>query len=208
MFDIGRREYALRGVVEKPMLSAALLLLSSSIAPLARSFVLETTPAIETHESAPQIVTLNSNDGSKGIDNEKGKVTIQQAGSYFLMAAGQIGGTGKGTVRLWMRQSGKDVDNSNTIQAIEGGGFTAVLVCQGVVEAKAGDKLELLFSASASDQGLGYLLLKYNGDLNTAMSFAAIISLAVLGVLLYVCVELLEGLLVQRRMSTGVHANA
>lgn len=59
----------------------------------------------------------------------------------------------------------------------------------------------------ASDSGLGYLLLKYNGDLNTAMSFAAIISLAVMGVLLFLTVELLEGFLVRKRIPAGVQAN-
>lgn len=59
----------------------------------------------------------------------------------------------------------------------------------------------------ASDRGLGYLLLKYNGDLNTAMSFAAIMSLALIGVLLYLSIELLERLLVRQKIAAGVQAN-
>jgi NitT/TauT family transport system permease protein len=55
----------------------------------------------------------------------------------------------------------------------------------------------------ASDRGLGYLLLRYNGDLNTAMSFATIITLAIMGVSLFFLVELLERLLTPHHVSTG-----
>jgi NitT/TauT family transport system permease protein len=45
----------------------------------------------------------------------------------------------------------------------------------------------------ASDRGLGFLLMQYNGDLDTAGSFAAIFILSALGLLLYGAVEVLEG---------------
>lgn len=44
----------------------------------------------------------------------------------------------------------------------------------------------------ASTKGLGYLLLQYNGDLNTPMVFATIIVLSVIGLALYYAVELAE----------------
>ena len=44
----------------------------------------------------------------------------------------------------------------------------------------------------ASDRGLGYLLMEYNGNLDTAMSFAAIFVLSALGLALYGVVELIE----------------
>lgn len=44
----------------------------------------------------------------------------------------------------------------------------------------------------ASDRGLGFLLLEYNGALDTTMTFAAIIVLSVLGLALYGIVELIE----------------
>ncbi|AMJ61556.1 ABC transporter permease [Bosea sp. PAMC 26642] len=44
----------------------------------------------------------------------------------------------------------------------------------------------------ASDNGLGYLLLGYNGSMNTSMTFATIVVLSMLGLLLYGCVELVE----------------
>ncbi len=112
--------------------------------------------------TTPKRVTLNSDDALKGITNAKGTITFSEAGTYFVMAAAQVGsadGKGKGSVRLWMRQNGEDVANSNTVQTITTG-FTAVLVCQGVAEIKAGDKLELAFSVSKEGEGLGLIASK------------------------------------------------
>jgi NitT/TauT family transport system permease protein len=44
----------------------------------------------------------------------------------------------------------------------------------------------------ASDKGLGYLLLAYNGNLDTSMVFAVILVLSVVGLLVYYAVELIE----------------
>jgi NitT/TauT family transport system permease protein len=44
----------------------------------------------------------------------------------------------------------------------------------------------------ASDNGLGYQLLGYNGNFNTSMTFAVIIVLSLLGLMLYGVVELIE----------------
>ncbi|MBL8672005.1 MAG: ABC transporter permease [Alphaproteobacteria bacterium] len=53
----------------------------------------------------------------------------------------------------------------------------------------------------ASDRGLGYLLLQYNGDLNTPMVFATIIVLSLIGLALYYAVELLERLVIPWHVS-------
>ena len=107
----------------------------------------------ESQTAGPEgkAISLDTLDASKAVDNNKGSVTIKEAGVYFVIAAGQVGATkagATGTVKLWMRQNGKDVGNSNTEQTVEDG-TTAVLVCQGVGEFKAGDKLELLQSSAA-----------------------------------------------------------
>jgi len=44
----------------------------------------------------------------------------------------------------------------------------------------------------ASDKGLGYLLLQYNGQLETPMVFAIIILLSLIGLVVYYVVELIE----------------
>ncbi len=116
--------------------------------------------------TTPKAVTLNQDDAVRGISNANGTITFAESGTYFVMAAAQVGSTdgkGKGTVRLWMRQNGEDVSNSNTEQTITPG-FTAVLVCQGVAEIKAGDKLELAFSASKGSSGLGLIASKPKGE--------------------------------------------
>ena len=44
----------------------------------------------------------------------------------------------------------------------------------------------------ASDRGLGYLLLQYNGQLDTPMVFATIVILSLIGLVVYYAVEVLE----------------
>jgi NitT/TauT family transport system permease protein len=44
----------------------------------------------------------------------------------------------------------------------------------------------------ASDRGLGYLLLQYNGNLDTPMVFAVIVLLSLIGLAIYYAVEILE----------------
>ena len=91
-------------------------------------------------------------------------VTVKQAGTYFAIAAGQAGslkGNGKGSVKLWMGLNGKAIDNSNTEQTIMGS-YTAVLVCQGIAELKAGDRLQLL--QSAAGPGLGMIATTPRGE--------------------------------------------
>jgi NitT/TauT family transport system permease protein len=53
----------------------------------------------------------------------------------------------------------------------------------------------------ASDKGLGYLLLEFNGDLNTSMVFATIIVLSIVGLVVYYAVELLERLVIPWHVS-------
>ena len=123
-------------------------------------------------DAKPKVVTMNSTDASTGITNENGVVTVAADGAYFMLAAAQVGGKAKGFVRMWMRINGKDVDNSNTEQMISEPGFTTVLVCQGVVELKKGDKVEMAFSGSAP--GLGLVVHKPTGEpLVTSMIFSA-----------------------------------
>jgi hypothetical protein len=110
----------------------------------------------------PKVVTMNSTDASKNIKQDKGVVTVNESGAFFLIAAAQVGGKTKGLVRMWMRINGKDVDNSNTEQIITDPSFTAVLVCQGVAELKRGDKVTVVFSGS--EPGVGLVIKKPAGE--------------------------------------------
>jgi NitT/TauT family transport system permease protein len=53
----------------------------------------------------------------------------------------------------------------------------------------------------ASDRGLGYLLLQYNADMNTAMTFAIVIVLSGIGLAVYFLVELAEQLAIPWHVS-------
>jgi NitT/TauT family transport system permease protein len=53
----------------------------------------------------------------------------------------------------------------------------------------------------ASNRGLGYLLLEYNGNLETAMVFAVVLVLSAIGLLVYYAVELLERLTIPWHVS-------
>jgi NitT/TauT family transport system permease protein len=53
----------------------------------------------------------------------------------------------------------------------------------------------------ASDRGLGYLLLEYNGTLNTSMAFAVIMVLSAMGLALYGIVEIAERLMIPWHVS-------
>jgi NitT/TauT family transport system permease protein len=60
----------------------------------------------------------------------------------------------------------------------------------------------------ASDRGLGYLLLEYNGDLNTPMVFAVIVFLSTIGLVVYGLVVAAERFIIpwhvsQRAVATG-----
>ena len=110
----------------------------------------------------PKVVTMNSTDGAKNIKMEKGVVRVNENGAFFIIAAAQVGGKGKGLVRMWMRVNGKDVDNSNTEQLIADPSFTAVLVSQGVAELKRGDRVAVVFSGS--EPGVGLVVKKPTGE--------------------------------------------
>ncbi|HVF62763.1 MAG TPA: ABC transporter permease [Casimicrobiaceae bacterium] len=58
----------------------------------------------------------------------------------------------------------------------------------------------------ASDKGLGYLLLQYNGQLETPMVFATIVLLSLIGVALYYAVEMLERLAIPWHVSRQASA--
>jgi len=53
----------------------------------------------------------------------------------------------------------------------------------------------------ASDKGLGYLLLQYNGQLDTPMVFATIVILSLIGLVVYYAVEIVERLAIPWHVS-------
>ncbi|MCC6868648.1 MAG: ABC transporter permease [Burkholderiales bacterium] len=58
----------------------------------------------------------------------------------------------------------------------------------------------------ASDRGLGYLLLQYNGQLDTPMVFATIVILSLIGLVVYYAVEIVERLAIPWHVSQQASA--
>ncbi|CAF0892647.1 unnamed protein product [Adineta steineri] len=111
--------------------------------------------------TTPKIVKLDNNDGLQRIRNDNGILEFEESGTYFMMAAAQVGSDeddGIGDVHLWMKLNGKDIANSNTIQTVNKD--TAVLVCQTAMVIQAGDKLEMIFSTDVTSGTLGLVASK------------------------------------------------
>lgn len=132
---------------------------------------LSSTVSQQPKVTTPTLATMNSNDAIKGIvhtvDGKNTDIVIKADGVYFVVIAAQVGkekGDGDEFVNLWLKQAGKDVDNSNTRQHIKDPKFTSVLVCQGICEAKAGDVLQIAFSVSSTDKGLGIIATAPKGE--------------------------------------------
>ena len=70
-----------------------------------------------------------------------------------------------------------------------------------VVRSRPSSTAAVVAEFVASDNGLGFLLLEYNGALDTSMTFATIIVLSVLGLALYGAVELIEHLAIPWHIS-------
>lgn len=65
----------------------------------------------------------------------------------------------------------------------------------------------------ASDKGLGYLLLRYNGDIETPMVFATIMVLSIVGLIVYYVVEYIEKISIpwhvsQRSDASSMHVSS
>jgi hypothetical protein len=122
-------------------------------------------------DSTPLIVSMESNDSLSGLvhsDKDKaGEITVKTAGVYLIVAAAQVGkemGESDEYVDIWLKQNGKDVDNSGCRQAIKDPKFTTVLVSQGIAECKAGDVFSVAVSASSPGKGLGIVAMKPKGE--------------------------------------------
>ena len=117
------------------------------------------------------LVKMDSNDALGGVEHDdKGKgadVTIKADGVYFMVAAIQVGkdkGDADDYIDVWMKQNGKDVDNSGCRQTIKDPKFTTVLVCQGIAECKAGDKFNVVISSNSADNGVGIVKIAPKGE--------------------------------------------
>lgn len=98
-------------------------------------------------------------DGIENIGRAPTNITINTAGFYFLIAAGQAGATkltsidGNQFVDIWFIRNGVPVPNS-TARITVGQFITGIVVTQNLMALNQNDKLSVGFAASAPSFGL------------------------------------------------------
>jgi len=115
--------------------------------------------------TGPTVVTMNRDDFISGIEHtaETGTLKILETGIYVVICAPQVGrlsGTENRYVDFWLRQNGKDLDDSNVRLVVGNKGSKDVIVNQTMMPFKAGDTLNVMMSVEVSDEGLGIEAIK------------------------------------------------
>jgi hypothetical protein len=96
-------------------------------------------------------ISFNSVDALYGLKFEtkfNDQIVIESAGAYFIVAAPQVGAIDTSSSQIadyWVRVNGEDVGNSN-VRYSNDGDHEDVIVCQGVYELQAGDKVQVIGS--------------------------------------------------------------
>lgn len=109
--------------------------------------------------TAPTLVTMNQTDLSSNITHSAGVVTIQVAGIYYIMAAGQCGMTVNSNINchLWFRKNNVDIPDSNTRAHLTTTDDSVVLVTQAIVSFAVNDTLKIYQSINVTGKGAGLL---------------------------------------------------
>jgi hypothetical protein len=123
------------------------------------------TQSIQPTDTKPVYVNMNSNDYINGgithsSTRNAADVIVNEAGTYLIVAAGQVGKTSGNTtcnVDLWLRQNGEHVANSNTRASVPTNNDTIVLVSQAIMPLKPNDVINTMMSVDATDQGCGLI---------------------------------------------------
>lgn len=93
------------------------------------------------------------------LSGAKNEIIVKKAGTYFVMAAGQVGTkmpeTTGGWVDLWLTQNGKPIQNTSSRLNVNDQKSTGVLITQSVLQLKVGDKIGTALGVSDATQGLG-----------------------------------------------------
>ena len=123
------------------------------------------TKSIQPNVTKPVYVPMDSNDYINGgithsSTRNPADVIVNEAGSYLIVAAGQVGKTSGSTtcnVDLWLSQNGEYVANSNTRASVNAVNDTIVLVSQAIMPLKVNDNINTVMSVSATNQGCGLI---------------------------------------------------
>lgn len=107
-------------------------------------------------------VSMRNVDAISGIglqNNAFTRIEIKQSGSYFIVAAGQVGASDHapsavGHVDIWLVRNGAPIPNSGARQYIDHKKDTVVLVTQAVMPLNVGDSLSVGYSSTLPTLGL------------------------------------------------------
>ena len=130
--------------------------------------------SIQPNVTKPIYVPMDSNDYINGgithsSTRNPADVIINEAGTYLIVAAGQVGKTSGNVlcnVDLWLSQNGEYVANSNTRASVHTVNDTIVLVSQAIMPLKANDTINTVMSVSAAGQGCGLINIATPGEPN------------------------------------------
>ena len=137
----------------KKLTSALCVILASVSMANAAQYLQASSTITQCPGTEPELVKIDVTDGADGITLEDNKITVNEAGTYLVVAAPQVGREDAGPLGcfdLWLRVNGRDVSNSN-VQLLSGtlaAWPRDVIISQGILPLAAGDVLEVMMSAN------------------------------------------------------------
>lgn len=138
------------------VVTAGLIALSASTGFAASMAALTSMETQLTKDANGQFAIRMQGEGGGSFKVEGSKLTILRDGFYNMTAAAQVGGNGTATgdVYMWMRVNGADVPESNAVQTVPSGKFTAVLVTQTGMDLKKNDVVEFVIGTTTAGLGI------------------------------------------------------
>jgi len=151
--------------------SIALICLVGAVAAapvaLAQSIQLSSGITQRPETTDPVPVVLDQIDLQAGMTVVGGtKIVALRPGSYFVVAAPQVGRLKGGDVEeftCFLRIDGQQVPNSNVLLALKQG-TKDVIVSQAIVPLRAGSELEIMISSSDPEDGVGIEAIEVPGQ--------------------------------------------
>lgn len=141
----------------------SLFAMNSSISAENATFAQLSSLQTQIPGTGTQVVAMRNVDSLNNIERDSdNKVIIKEAGTYVIIAAGQVGQVGSdknvpftgGYVDLWLKKNDKAIPNTNTRQSVDGIQTTGVLVSQAILSLNPRDVISVGYSANKPTLGL------------------------------------------------------
>ena|SRR5205807_1434020 len=119
----------------------------------------------------PVKVGLDTREDTSGeelsLDFFTGDITVNQEGTYLIIAGPQIGklaGDKPRWIDFWLRVNNVDVPYSNVRAVLKDNAMKTVIITQTVTQLKKGDKLRIMMATEVADEGLGIEAIEPVGE--------------------------------------------